>query len=596
MSRDAQIPLFLWIATAVVAHLLWGGGADRVARIAEERLEIRDFAASVRRFVRAEGKPIEIALLDEQNPEPKPTPDAPVESDQREAEPNDESTSDDEAPPADPKRTPPEEKKPPEAKKPPEPKPLEAEKKIEQVEKVEEVPPPPPPEEDKKRIAIRQNVEDQNQADNPDANFIADQANRVKEETQAKLTSAEQNDPKPTPGGAPTSSGSPEDPGNAEETRVAQNEDRPGEKDRAPGIKPAPSELRVAQVPAPAATPAAGGVERSQDGHTKGDRKTNSEARQPGQEGALAQPTLSEAEATPEALASKGAWEMAREQSASNEQAGRQARKKRVLPPMRSSGSADLLGLGAAGLTPGGVSLNLSPQIAVAAIGRDQLSRELRADGERRRSQHAGKWRPVGIERWRSAIENYVPMVKPGNQTALNSARSPFGSYLNQVHQRIHPIFADAFLGSLAELPSSHPMNRPDLTTNLEIVLDRDEGRVQRLGVTKTSGVTAFDVAALESVHRAQPFGMPPREIVSPDGNVYFHWEFHRNRDEACSTYFARPYILKGQPKSAPPPTPEPARPPDAEAPARHGKRTPAGAGSDSRAMRSTLALSDAPR
>jgi TonB family protein len=598
MSRDAQIPLFLWIATAVVAHLLWGGGADRVARIAEERLEIRDFAASVRRFVRGDSKPIEIALLDEQNAEDKPTPDAPVDPEQREAEPDDESASHDEAPPADPKRTPPEDKKPPEEKKPEEKKPLEPEKKVEPVEKVEEVPPPPPPEEDKKRIAIRQNVEDPKQADNPDANFIADQANRVKEETQAKITGAEQNDPKPTPGGAPTKSADPNDPGNSEETRVAQNEDRAGEKDRAPGVKPAPSELRIAQVPSPAASPAAGGVERSQDGHAKGDRSANSEARQPGQEGALAQPTLNEAEATPDALASsKGSWEIGREQSASNEQAGRQARKKRALPPMRSSGSADLLGLGAAGLTPGGVNLNLSPQIAVAAIGRDQLSRELRADGERRRSQHAGKWRPVGIERWRSAIENYVPMVKPGNQTALNSARSPFGSYLNQVHQRIHPIFADAFLGSLGDLPSSHPMNRPDLSTNLEIVLDRDEGRVQRLGVTKTSGVTAFDVAALEAVHRAQPFGTPPREIVSPDGNVYFHWEFHRNRDEACSTWFARPYILKGQPKSAPPPTPEPSQPPESETPARHGKHTPkARPGSDSPAMRSTLALSDAPR
>ena len=395
----------------------------------------------------------------------------------------------------------------------------------------------------------------------------------MKEETQAKITSAEQNDPKPTPGGAPTSSGSPDDPGNSEETRVAQNEDRAGEKNRAPGVKPSPSELRIAQVPSPAATPAAGGVERSQDGHAKGDRSASSEARQPGQEGALAQPTLSEAEATPEALAAKGAWDIAREQSASNEQAGRQARKKRALPPMRSSGSADLLGLGAAGLSPGGVNLNLSPRSRSQPSDAITLTRA-RADGERRRSQHAGKWRPVGIERWRSAIENYVPMVKPGNQTALNSARSPFGSYLNQVHQRIHPIFADGFLGSLGQLPSSHPMNRPDLSTNLEIVLDRDEGRVQRLGVTKTSGVTAFDVAALESVHRAQR-GMPPREIVSPDGNVFFIGSSTATATRPAPR-FARPYILKGQPKSAPPPTPEPARPPDSEAPARHGKRTPA--------------------
>ncbi|MEY2929882.1 MAG: hypothetical protein RL033_631, partial [Pseudomonadota bacterium] len=31
------------------------------------------------------------------------------------------------------------------------------------------------------------------------------------------------------------------------------------------------------------------------------------------------------------------------------------------------------------------------------------------------------------------------------------------------------------------------------------------------------------------------------------------HWEFHRNPLLACSTYFARPYIIKVPQKSAPP-------------------------------------------
>jgi TonB family protein len=119
-------------------------------------------------------------------------------------------------------------------------------------------------------------------------------------------------------------------------------------------------------------------------------------------------------------------------------------------------------------------------------------------------------------------------------------------------------------LASLDSLPGSHPMNRPQISTNLEIVLDQAEGRIVRMGITKTSGVTAFDIAALESVNRAQPFGPPPREIVSPDGNVYFHWEFWREPYYACSTYFARPYILKVKPKSAPPAIePPPTRPGD---------------------------------
>jgi hypothetical protein len=205
------------------------------------------------------------------------------------------------------------------------------------------------------------------------------------------------------------------------------------------------------------------------------------------------------------------------------------------------------------------VNLNLSPQSAVSAIGQDQLARERKADAQRRKSAHIGSWKSLGIDKWRSAIENYVPSVKPGNQTALNTARVPFAGYLNTVHNRLHPIFADSFLASLDSLPGSHPMNRPDIRTHLEIVLSQDDGRVVRMGVTRTSGVTAFDIAALESVQRGSPYGPPPREIVSPDGNVYFHWEFHRNPYYACSTYFARPYILKGKPKSAPPSVEPPA-------------------------------------
>jgi TonB family protein len=106
----------------------------------------------------------------------------------------------------------------------------------------------------------------------------------------------------------------------------------------------------------------------------------------------------------------------------------------------------------------------------------------------------------------------------------------------------------------------------------VEVVLDREAGRITRMGITKTSGVTAFDIAALSAVDAAQPFGAPPREIVSPDGNVYFHWEFHRNRNEACSTFFARPFILKGQPKSVPPSLPPAPSPPESESPSRHGR------------------------
>ena len=163
---------------------------------------------------------------------------------------------------------------------------------------------------------------------------------------------------------------------------------------------------------------------------------------------------------------------------------------------------------------------------------------------------HADHARCPPTTRWPEHLENYVPRVRGDNQTVLNTARMAFASYLNAIHKRIHPIFADSFLSSLDRLQATHPMNDPRLSTELEIVLNQESGDLVRMGVTRSSGVTAFDIAALESVKRAAPFGPPPPEIVSPDGNVYVHWEFHRN-SEACSTFNARPFLLKAQPKAA---------------------------------------------
>ena len=80
------------------------------------------------------------------------------------------------------------------------------------------------------------------------------------------------------------------------------------------------------------------------------------------------------------------------------------------------------------------------------------------------------------------------------------------------------------------------------------IVLDRAAGKIVRMGVTKSSGETAFDLVALRAVDRASPFGQAPDLIASPDGNVYVHWEFHRDPFDACTTRNARPYLLKSAP------------------------------------------------
>jgi TonB family protein len=423
-----------------------------------------------------------------------------------------------------------------------------------------------------RRISVRQHVEDKNQEDNPNAEFLADEANHTDKQTQARITSTDQNDPSPNPG--MQHMGPSSDPGNAHVNDLAQSDEAPGDPEKAFSESPKDGEdERVEQQSKQAKTEVdpTKTVFGEAQAAAKGKQSGSSSSTSASKERTARQERVAQ-EASPRLLESPaGSHAVAPERQAQAAQQARSARRYRPTPKGNGGTLPSLRGRESLGLTPGGLNPNLTPLTALSAIGQDQLNKERLADGERRRSKHRGSWRPVGLDRWKSAIENYVATVQPGNQTSLNTARAPFASYLNRIHNRLHEVFAFRFLGSLDNLPADHALNRRDLKTHLEIVLSREDGRVVKMGVTRASGSTAFDVGALESVQRASPFGAPPREIVSPDGNVYLHWEFHRDPIYACSTYFAHPFILRVSPTPAPlPPPGPPARPREGE---QHGLR-----------------------
>jgi TonB family protein len=558
MKRDATTPLVLWICAAICVHFMFGGGAEEVAITHDDRVYLHRMATAVRDRVRQEEQTFDVALPDAKKAEAQAQPPPP--------------------PPPKPKPKPPEPKKeppPPKVakveKKPPEPK--KDEKKTVVVAKEEKAKPlPPPPPVLDHRIAVKQHAQD-NQTDNPNAHFIADQANHVDQETAASLTSHDRDDPNPTPGG--NHAGPQGETGDSERTKIADSEQHAGDKTRAPGEKgreleeqkdpmlQTPPAAVAMQGPKTAAMPATGG-----DGRTATSAPpTPSPPLAPGAAGQTSPDVTS---------SSDGNWTFnpirpnAGAGSAQEQGPGDAAeRPTNSLPPT----SVAWLGLGGHP-GPGQVNLNLNQMGVIAAVGADQLRKEREADGERRRSEHRGSWIASSFERWRSAIENYVSSVKPGNQTALNTAQVPFASYLNAMHNRIHPIFADSFLESLDALPANHPMNDQHLITRLEIVLTK-EGHLQKMGVVRTSGITAFDIAALDAVQRASPFGPAPTAIVSPDGNVYLHWEFHRDEVYACSTMNARPFLLN-VPSKGNDPT-DPTLPPGTKPPPAQERGVPGG-------------------
>lgn len=174
-----------------------------------------------------------------------------------------------------------------------------------------------------------------------------------------------------------------------------------------------------------------------------------------------------------------------------------------------------------------------------AAFGHDaQAARDRVA---RRQSKKKGVWEE-SRERWQSPLENMVPEVKVGNQTALRSRKHPFARYIATIHRSIHERWAYGYLDSLDMQGRKHPHNDPDLWTRLEIVINAD-GTIDRIINVRHSGKTAFDAAAREIVWAAGPFPRPPSAIQSGNGKVYMHWAFHRDQ-RACGTFGAQPFIL----------------------------------------------------
>jgi hypothetical protein len=145
-----------------------------------------------------------------------------------------------------------------------------------------------------------------------------------------------------------------------------------------------------------------------------------------------------------------------------------------------------------------------------------------------------------------AALENFLPEVRPGNQTELNTRAAPFAAFIARMHRSIHEHWGFGFLVDLESKGMTDPMNNPDLVTKLEIVMNGD-GTVDKITVIKPSGLLPYDVAAIDVVYSAGPFPDPPRAIRSRNGKIYVHWNFHRN-ERQCATSGVDYFILDNPP------------------------------------------------
>ncbi|HEX5659930.1 MAG TPA: TonB family protein [Polyangiales bacterium] len=404
----------------------------------------------------------------------------------------------------------PEQVKPPEppapAAKAPKPKPKpkkkEEEKKQKQelAKKEQEKPQPtepqkpenqPPPPADRKQ-SITQKSADPNVEPPPDARFLAEESQRVQEESIASITSETRDDPKPK-AAAPMSA-------EAERAGDSRQDEKGAQK----------------------------GAEQEQP------QQVASRQRQPQTERPEGQPTPDPSQ-TPRTPAP------APKAEAPQEQVIRDPLGTFVLAPSAPQQHDHDHGGGPSGAGGKSPNLKVSWRAFEETFGAEQLAMDrLPREAKRRGAGREKRW-----EEFRAAIENYVEGVKPGNTTALNAAADPFAAYLAAFHRNLHAEFAYDFVASL---PMAGELGNPMLVTKVEIVVNPD-GSLDRVGVVKSSGNLMYDFGAFNAVHRGSPYPATPEKIRSPDGRVYMRWALHRDQN-MCGTWLAEPYILKTAPRS----------------------------------------------
>jgi len=177
-------------------------------------------------------------------------------------------------------------------------------------------------------------------------------------------------------------------------------------------------------------------------------------------------------------------------------------------------------------------------------MGKDKVDEE-RQVAARKMTSKKGRWERK-LDAVRSSLENFVPDIRPGNQTALKTRAHPFAIYLARMHRRIHELWGYGFLEQLDSKGADYPLNDMKLWVSLEISVNQD-GSLHKVTIAKTSGKTEFDVAAVDAVISAAPYESTPEAIRSVDGRIYLRWGFFRDGRQ-CSNANAEPFILTSVP------------------------------------------------
>lgn len=159
---------------------------------------------------------------------------------------------------------------------------------------------------------------------------------------------------------------------------------------------------------------------------------------------------------------------------------------------------------------------------------RNRVTQEERARGFL--GDHEAEWDAL-----REALANHDIRARAGRETSLNTRADAFAGYIHYLHDKIHARWPPYLRSLDVGVGAGHPLSDMNLWLTLEYVI-ADDGTVSAVRVVRPSGQLVFDARAIRILQTIGPHRPPPAAMLSPDGNAYIHWRFHRDQ-RACGTF-----------------------------------------------------------
>jgi hypothetical protein len=127
-----------------------------------------------------------------------------------------------------------------------------------------------------------------------------------------------------------------------------------------------------------------------------------------------------------------------------------------------------------------------------------------------------------------SSIAEYIPEVKEGGFTALNTDQFVYYTFYARTNEQVRNRWVNNVQQFINDTPQSE-LNRLAQKTQvsqIEIILTRD-GKFVKALAHKNSESRDLDACAAAAFRLAAPFNNPPSEMIEEDGFIHLHYGFH---------------------------------------------------------------------